>query len=98
MSSLIRRQQRKAARVKAGYEAKPQPVSIERDGGYVTIRYTKGYRRVSGRRVRAQLAMASMLDHGRVFRPATKRPKNDNQAYRKSIWPAAKVARMQGCR
>lgn len=53
MSSLVRRIQRKFARDNGLYKGKPQPVVNLPDGGYKTLHPTKGWMKVSGKRVRA---------------------------------------------
>lgn len=68
------------------------------EGGYVTIRYTRGARRVSARRLRAQAVIAQLQAAAQMrfmSRPAKLQMcKNDIPQWRnKSIWPAAKVAR-----
>jgi len=56
MSSLVRRWQRKRLRALPDYEAAPQQYRPLRDGGYMVLHATKGWRRVSGKRVRAGFA------------------------------------------
>lgn len=52
MPSLVRRMQRKTARLNGTYEKKPQPVVNLSDGGYRTLHPTKGWIKVSGKRVK----------------------------------------------
>ena len=52
MPSLTRRMQRKTARLNGNYEGTPQPVVKLRDGGYRTLHPTKGWLKVSGKRVK----------------------------------------------
>lgn len=52
MSSLVRRMQRKWKRALAEYEPNPQPTVHTEDGGYITLHPTKGWQKVSGKRVR----------------------------------------------
>ena len=46
---------------KAGWRSEePQPTIFLEDGGYKTLHPTKGWRKVSGKRVKAQLKLATM--------------------------------------
>lgn len=54
MSSLIRRIERKVARLNGGYEKKPQPTVLLPDGGYKTLHPTKGWMKVSGKRLKGR--------------------------------------------
>lgn len=85
MSSLIRNIQRKRLRqgtsttdaegntVKVEHEPQPQRTIDLKDGGYATVRYTRGPLRVSAARLRAQGRLAAiqqasaMRDQGREF-------------------------------
>lgn len=60
MSSLIRRMQKRAlkARDKWNYE---QPTITLKDGGYRTLRPTKGWFTMSMRRINAQAKMARIF-------------------------------------
>lgn len=60
MSSLLRRMQRKVLRSKPDYQSKPQITRVE-DDAYWTLRPTKGWVRISYRRLNAQRAMAFLL-------------------------------------
>lgn len=62
MSSLLRRIQRKKLRNSPDYDPKPQPTFPTGDGGYWTLRPTKGWIKISGARLRAQRMMAQILD------------------------------------
>ncbi len=79
MSSFIRNLQRKIKRNHPDYEPAPQPTIIEGDG-YQTLRSTKGWIRISNRRLAAQFKMAHMLDH--VLAPRSKTPPRE---YRKPM-------------
>lgn len=61
MSSLIRRIERKWAKSRADYEPRPQQYKMLRDGGYLVLHPTKGWRRVCGARLRAGRRMAALL-------------------------------------
>lgn len=74
MSSALRNMQRRVLRAKPDYEQADQPTATLRDGGYVTLRPTKGFRRITGARLFAQQRMAAMLDHALPER-ARKAPK-----------------------
>lgn len=104
MSSFARNMQRKRLRqgtfttdddgnvTKVEHEAKPQPTFTLPNGGYITVRYTRGYRVISGARLRAQAKLAeiqhpgAMREQSRLIARAmggvhhTRR--NDNAAYR----------------
>lgn len=58
MPSLTRRIARKAKRRAGTYVGTDQPTRVLPDGGYVTLRPTKGWIRISGARLRAQARMA----------------------------------------
>lgn len=62
MSNFVRRMQRKSLRMKSDYEAPAQPTVVT-EAGYFTLRPTKGWVRISNRRLAAQRVMAGMLDH-----------------------------------
>lgn len=61
MSSFPRRLQRKRLRQSADYAPKAQLTIVHKDGGYSTLHPTKGWVRVSGKRVAARLRMAQLL-------------------------------------
>lgn len=61
MSSLSRRIQRKYQRSLPDYEPAPQPFRMLADGGYETLHPTRGWKRFSGKRLRAQRRMAHIL-------------------------------------
>jgi hypothetical protein len=61
VSSLLRRLQRARQRRNGTFEAPPQPYFTLRDGGYCTLRPTKGWIRISGKRVRAQYRMQRLF-------------------------------------
>lgn len=61
MSSKLRNMQRKFKRRAADYEPAPQPFFTLPDGGYMTLRPTKGWLKISGARLRAQFRMANLL-------------------------------------
>lgn len=50
MSSLPRRIQRRLQKKLGTFENKPQPTVIDPDGGYRTLRPTKGWIKVSAKR------------------------------------------------
>lgn len=52
MASLVRRMQRKVLRDNGTDEGPPQPVIYTKDGGYLTLRPTKGWIKTSGKRVK----------------------------------------------
>jgi hypothetical protein len=62
MTSFCRKLKRaRCRRTGEKWPAREQPTIVFQDGGYVTLRPTKGWLRMSAPRVRAQLRMASML-------------------------------------
>lgn len=61
MSSLPRRIQRRWQRKRPDYEAAPQPTEMLPNGGYRTLRPTKGWVTISGPRLAAQAIMGAML-------------------------------------
>lgn len=73
MSSYLRNLQRKIARNRASYEPKEQPVRHYKDGSYSTLRPTRGWLRVSLRRVWAMSRVAQLLDH--VLPERSKKPR-----------------------
>ena len=62
MSSFVRRLQRKAARQRSDYEPAPQPTVMKEDGGYKTLRPTKGWIEFAAIRIAAQMALARILE------------------------------------
>lgn len=61
MSSAIRKIQRRAARLSGDLGTRPQPTIVNADH-YLTLHPTKGWRRVSNKRVAAQMAMAGIYE------------------------------------
>jgi hypothetical protein len=59
MSSLVRRIERNILRRQGTWEGKPQPVVNTKDGGYRTLRPTKGWLKVSGKRAKLYKDMQS---------------------------------------
>lgn len=51
MSSIARRIQKKQSRNRGSYQGTPQPVIAQPDGGYKTLHPTRGWMKVSGKRV-----------------------------------------------
>ncbi len=89
MSSLLRRQQRKLARVNGSYETKPRAFKYHKDGSYEVLRPTKGWLRVSAARLRAQLYLSRMGEAIQRRKPrspvhstplTTERPRNHEQS------------------
>lgn len=60
MSSLLRTLQRKRQRRNGTFEAAPQPTEAD-ESGYVTLRPTKGWMRMTAKRLVAQRRMAYLL-------------------------------------
>lgn len=81
MSSGIRNMQRKVLRASPDYEPAPQPMIELPDGGYMTLRPTKGWITISGARLWAQGVIAELRS-----RKLPTRPKKAPKLYRK---PAA---------
>lgn len=78
MSSYPRRLQRKFLRTKGDYEgALQQSKPIEKNGGYMVLTATKGWKVFNGSRMIAQRMMGVLLDHPmrsvsqKVVTPAT---------------------------
>lgn len=90
MTSLPDRPKRRAQRASSTFEPKPQPTIVHEDGGYSTLRPTKGWIRISGARLRAQQKMAQLLDHVLPYRKP-KPPK----VWRKPAPPAPSVETRQ---
>lgn len=70
-------------------EARMQPIEIN-DAGYRTLTHTKGWKQVSGKRLRAGQVIATIFEKGerikamvRFDSPAALGPRNDNPSYRK---------------
>ena len=76
MSSFIRNIQRKIVRTQPDYESSPQPTVAHDDGSYVTLRATRGWIRMSARRLAAQMQMAHLLNP-RFIPAAEKREPRD---------------------
>lgn len=88
MSSLPRRMQRKALRVRADYEAPDQPTITLKDGGYKTLTPTKGWRILRFARLAAQMTIARLLDRA-PRRSGTGKRKPDLYTYQKRSAPKA---------
>lgn len=62
MSSLTRRIQRKALRKRAYHEAGTMPFKMENDGGYSALHPTRGWKRFSAARLRAQAKLRALFE------------------------------------
>lgn len=76
------RRRRKQARIAAEKVGAPQPVRVF-DGGYEVLRPTKGWLRVSARRLEAQRRMAAMLTSALPTTSSLKIRRNEDPAWRK---------------
>jgi hypothetical protein len=69
-------------------EARPQ-ITVMGDDGYVTVRYTKGYARISFKRFQARIAIDSLMQANAMRVTAMRMnrepvaPRNSDPAYRK---------------
>lgn len=63
MSSRLRTLQRRALRKRADYTPAGQPTKVFPDGGYRTLRPTKGWLVMSARRLLARLTVAAITNH-----------------------------------
>ena len=62
MTSLCRKLKRAHYRKHGkAWPTRPQPTAVHSDGGYSTLRPTKGWTHISAARLRAQRRMASIL-------------------------------------
>lgn len=68
----ISRQFRRAICRKTGKEwlGKPTPFRVHKNGGYDALHPTKGWRRISARRLRAQTRLRNMIERVEARKPA----------------------------
>lgn len=106
MSSFPRNLQRKYMRAHPDYEPAAQPVIHLRDGGYYTLRPTKGWARFTAKRLRAEQRVAEIMDRvlpdrrrkpPRIYRKAMPVPPatETRQQRRAATRKAAKAARQK---
>lgn len=62
MSSLPRRMKRKRDRIAGTHKGKETPFVTLPDGGYLALSATKGWKRFSAARLRAQAKLAALRD------------------------------------
>lgn len=82
--------QRKFDRERPDYAPKSQPTKLLPDGGYRTLRPTKGWITICGKRLSAGRRMAAMLD-----RVLPERQKKPAKVWRKPMAPVPNVETRQ---
>ena len=97
MSSFVRNLQRKRNRAKPEYVARDQVTVDLPDGGYMTLHPTKGWMKVSAKRLRGQFLMGEFQDAAmRTAAAIASRPKRAARNYStvKPV-PEGRVTRQQ---